>query len=112
MQQACREQDPLQSRGDSESQQLQSLPEGWGSKVSVEVSSPNLGLVLLKKAGVVDWPRTLGRVSQSTSRGPAGGRQKPIRRVRKTPAILEICHLNYLAMAPLAIYLSAYQESV
>lgn len=41
----------MQSRGDSESQQLQSLPEGWGSKVSVEGSSPNLGLVILKEAG-------------------------------------------------------------
>lgn len=28
------------------------------------------------------------------------------------PAILEICHLNYIATAPLAIYLSAYRESV
>lgn len=85
MQQACREQDPLQSRGDSESQQLQSLPEGWGSRVSVEVLSPNLGLVILKKAGVVDWPRTvecydfaLGRVSQSTSRGLLVGDKSPL----------------------------------
>lgn len=67
---------------------------------------------------MVDWPRAvvfhdfaLRRVSQSSS-GPAGGRQKSVRRVRKTPAILEICHLNYMAMAPLAIYLSAYRESV
>lgn len=85
MQQACREQDPLQSRGDSESQQFQALPEGWGSRVSVGVSSPNLGLVILKKAGVVDWPRivvfhdfALGRVSQSTGKDLLVGDKSPL----------------------------------
>lgn len=48
-----------------------------GSKVSAEASSANLGLVSVKKASVVQWPRTVcDLLSLSITRGPAGGRQK------------------------------------
>lgn len=64
-------------RGALESQNSRALLENGGSKVSAEASSANLGLVSVKKASVVQWPRTVcDLLSPSITRGPAGGRQK------------------------------------
>lgn len=46
-------------RGALESQNSRALLEDRDSKVSAEASSANLGLVSVKKASMVQWPRTV-----------------------------------------------------
>lgn len=123
MQQTHGGKDPLQSKGGTEKQnKCNLLYRARVFKGSKESSSPNLELSSLKADRMVDWYQSLCDMSSSSLKlgesihhqGPTGGRKRFQAFVsnlwRKKPAILDIHHHYYLAMAP-SVHLQGMSNS-